>query len=377
MSVVINQSRLKSFVIFLVFLTTLLLGSLVILDGFGLRYAIRAYIIVPFGAFLLLWIMSERIQPLIENNGFDFLYLLFCSFAFFSGVANGDVYSIISALLGCVILFLLKSLTYDSLDKAHTLFAIAYAASTLIVFCRYPISPINSEGVIFASLGIILLNILCKKKMENYVLFFLISAIIIFLIMSTTARTPLAAFCIADVISYFYLFARKFSLKKNFLLISLVVLVYFFSDYIVGSLDQYFFHKWGNADLTSGREEYWKIVMNNLSFLGYGMDKGSFIRTLGFNAHNTWIQVFGNFGIVCGFLFFALTITILLKIRLSFNRIVYFNFFIGWIVLSLFEDMSLFSSRYVPITMAFWMHLVLLSKEISIKKANNLTLRRG
>jgi hypothetical protein len=174
----------------------------------------------------------------------------------------------------------------------------------------------------------------------------------------------LAAFIVVDIVSYFYLFARqKNYLKKILRLFLFIVVIYLFSDYIIESLDQYFFHKWGNSDMSSGRENYWKIIMNNLSLLGYGIGKGNFIKTLDINAHNSWIQVFGNFGPICGTLFVVLTVIILLKIYSARNKVIYFNFFLGWIIWSLFEDVSLFSSRYIPVTIAFYIHFFLLSKE--------------
>lgn len=373
MPVLLTNNRIKIFCTFFFFLITLVLGSLVTLNGFGLRYFFRAYIIVPFIVFFFLWIMSERKEPVIESS-IDVLYLLYCSFTLISGLWNCDVHTIASASIGVIIFFMIKSLTYEVFNRVYILFACSYAISILIIFCRYTIEAINSEGVLFSSLGIILLNVICKKKIESYIVYFLISAVIIFLIMATRARTPLAAFIVVDVITYFYLFASNFSLKKSLILISAVIAVFFLSDHIVESLDTYFFHKWGNSDLTSGRQEYWKIVMSTVSLFGYGMGEGSFINTLNINAHNTWAQVFGNFGIITGFINLLMTITILLKIRLAKSKIIFINFFVGWIILSTFEDLSLFSSRYIPITIAFLIHLFLLSEESSKAKPYQLNL---
>ena len=353
----------------------LTLGSFVILNGLGLRFAFRVYIIIPFVTIAVIWSTGHEKARYSLSGPIEILYFLFCLLTFTSGVANFDIYTIASSVIGILLFFFITSIPYERLNDIYTLFAVAYAISCIVVFRRYTISAINSEGVMLAFLGICILNIICKSRINNYILYFAASAIVIFLIMMTKARTPLAAFVIVDIVTYFYLFAQKPSIKKLFVLIISLATIYYVSDMVIGTMNQYFFHKWGNQDLFSGRQTYWKIVFENLRIFGNGMGVGSQINNLGFNAHNSWVQTFGNFGVFSGIVYIMLTIASVLSIKTSKMKIIHTNFFCGWFVISMFEDLSIFSSRYIPIVFAFLLHIFMLAKERNLNTHMDTALK--
>lgn len=359
----ISKEKIVKFNIFIVLVLALTFGSFVTLNGLGLRYAFRTYILVPFIVFVVIWCTGHEKVRCSLSGPIEILYFFFCASTFISGVASFDIYTIVSALIGIVLFFVVSSIPYERLDNLYLLMEVAYIINCILVFHRYSISEINSEGVILAFLGIFILNIICKMRWSNYILFFAASAIIIFLIMMTRARTPLAGFIVADVVTYFYLFSQKPSLKKLVILIISLAAIFYASDMVRESMNQYFFHKWGNQDLSSGRQTYWKMVFDDLHLFGNGMGAGGTIKNLELNAHNSLMQVLGSFGVLPAVFYLLLTITSAIGIKFSRNKIVHINFFCGWFVISMFEDLSVFSSRYIPIVIAFLLHIFMLAKE--------------
>ena len=359
----ISKETIERVSIFIVMTSALTFGSFVILNGLGLRYAFRTYIIVPFVTIVIIWCTGHKKVKYSLSGSIEKLYFLFCLLTFISGIANFDVYTIVSSIIGILLFFAITSIPYERLYDLYTLFVIAYVLSCIIVFRRYTVSTINSEGVIFSFLGVFILNLICKSRFNNYFIYFAVSAIVIFLIMMTKARTPLAAFIVVDIVTYFYLFAKKPSIKKLLVLVISLVAIYYVSDMVIGTMNQYFLHKWRNQDLSSGRQTYWKIVFDDLQLFGNGMGEGSQIKNLGFNAHNSWVQTFGSFGVLSGLAYIMLTIASIISIKISKMKIIHINFFCGWLVISMFEDLSIFSSRYIPIVFAFLIHIFMLAKE--------------
>ena len=342
----------------------LLLGIFVILNSLGLRYKFQTYYVLTFVYFFIIWIKDKRRFSFVLKGKIEIAYFAFVVAVLLSGIINLNKLTIVSAIIGLVVLFLCQAIPYETLLDSYFLYGIAYIVVVFITFQKYSIDEINSEGCIFASLGIVILNIICLKKWDYYWLFILVSVIIIFLIMLTRARTPLITFLVVDVITFFYLFKKRSSIKRMIILLTSMAVLFYSLEKIIVILNQYFFHKWGNSDLTSARADYWKLVFKKWSLFGYGMGSGSTIPSFDFNAHNSWVQVLGCFGIVAFLLFIILTVILMLKVRYATHKIIFINFFSGWFVMSMFEDLSIFSSRYVPIVIGFILHMFLLDKEI-------------
>ncbi|WP_028043632.1 O-antigen ligase family protein [Candidatus Stoquefichus massiliensis] len=177
-------------------------------------------------------------------------------------------------------------------------------------------------------------------------------------------------FLIVSVITYVHLFFNeKKSFKEIIILMIVVIFGLIFFDDISMFFNNIFFHKWGNEDLTSGRSDIWKYTINNASLFGNGIYylkdyAGITVSGLPFDAHNALLQILGCFGFFSFFVFCLLMFLILKKLLYRYNKkIIFVNFFVGWLSISMFENLELITTRMIPITFLFIFHLVMYIKK--------------
>lgn len=216
----------------------------------------------------------------------------------------------------------------------------------------------NNLGILFSIGGIILLILLKNKNVDKKYIYL---SIILFttLIYFTRSRTSLLAFLILAILHYLIIIKNDKNssylviIRKLITIFITFIVIYFSYDYIYNL----FFSKWSStgADITSGRGEFWlNTLKNGLTMFGNGEDYFLIYNVR--DAHNAFIQVLGNYGLISTFLFIILFIYILAK-SFRLKNIEYISFFVGFFLLSQTENLFFINSRLIGIHLLFFMYL--------------------
>lgn len=73
-----------------------------------------------------------------------------------------------------------------------------------------------------------------------------------------------------------------------------------------------------NGDLTNGRLDIWKATLNDFSLLGHG--ENYFVDNFGLAAHNSFVQIYGNYGFIAGvFLVIFVLYSLYMALKLFIN----------------------------------------------------------
>ena len=225
-----------------------------------------------------------------------------------------------------------------------------------IYFFFFGMITMNSQGIILAECYILVINIYDTKKKSEASIFIkgLITGIFLILISMTGSRASMVC-----LLFLFFIHCVFFSnikqhtvsgvLSKLILIVGLLVVAFVSNSFF----SNFFFHKWNNIDLTSGRIAIWERIFSEASIWGNDL---LFISLIKNDAHNSWIQAMGIFGI-CASVFFSIWIICILVEVIRNRDVSRITFFVGWIILSLFENLEPFSSRMLPLTIMFIIYL--------------------
>jgi len=222
----------------------------------------------------------------------------------------------------------------------------------------------NSLGMLLCMMGIILLNILHGKNVKDKYVYFLISVLGI-LIFITESRTSLIVF---SFVAFIHIFIRNFRItnsyisfiKKMVTLVTIVLLIYLSYDVIN---DLIFNKRSGTGDdLTSGRSDMWiGTIEYGLSMFGNGANYYMYIYNIG-DAHNTFIQVLGEYGLISFIIFILIFFYIIYK-SLRLENIEYLCFFGGYFGLGLAETLLFVNIKFISIDIIFFLYLGALINE--------------
>lgn len=342
-----------------------LFGILVSFNSLNLSERLDNKLALALVLLLVLWMFLHGRTEKV-NVGYHVLFVLLSLCVMVSALLNLSLSLLEYTFCGLFISIVLPKLKLGTVRDTYGKLFFPYLVACIVAVYLYSVSSFNSQGIIYAFCGVCLLNFLCLKKKANLVWYLIIVFGIVVLLRLTRSRTSMLTFLIAAIITYCYLFVRELTLKNLVVLAVVAIGVYVTYEYLMSYFIEIFFNKWGNTDLTSNRTTIWSMIFDRASFWGHGNQYLS-----GFDAHNTFMQILDMFGVPAFVLMIACIMSVFLKIKQSTYKIVFLNFFSAWTFASMFEDLNFFTSRFLPVTMLFLLHVGLLSNEIRMKRLEN------
>ena len=358
----------KQVLLFILIVLVQLVGVIFSLNAMGLAERVNSkQIVLLLFSLLCMFFMGWK-----KNNNYSKnirLFVILCICIAVSSFLRLDFSNAINAIaiLGAFIfLFSCFNRYRNSIHIISVLASVGTLVAVAISIIRYGIVSINSQGVLLTMCGILGLNLMCLSKRKSIILFLTWITMVVSALAITRSRTSMLAFMIIAVISYYYLYIKKLTLKNVIIVIAGVVVIFVFYENLSSFLETVFFNKWGNRDITSGRTDIWKGILKSASIIGYG--PAHIYQITGMiakDAHNSFLQVLGAYGIVAFLLLAGMFISTIKRLKKVPNSIQYTNFFIGWFVLSMFENLDFISSRILPLSFLFVINLCLMAIENS------------
>ena len=361
MTLRLNKNLLKNSGIGFLLFIYYLFGIMVSFNSLNLSERINNKLGVA-SILLVVFVLILRGKTEKVNIGYNTLFILLTICVVFSAIFHFSLMLFWCTCCGLIIFIVLPKLKFDTVNSYGILFY-PYLIACLVALYLYNVSSFNSQGIIYTFLGVLLLNWLCLKKKTTIVGFGVVVFVIVLLLSLTRSRTSMLVFLITALFTYCYLFGRKLTVKSLAIHAVVVCGLFIVYEFLMKFFVDVFFHKWVNTDLTSNRTAIWNMVFERTSFWGHGEEYLN-----GFDAHNTFMQILDMFGFMAFVLTVLCILSVFLKIRSSTHKIVFLNFFTAWTFASIFEDLNFFTSRMLPVTMLFFLHIALLSNEIRINK---------
>lgn len=348
--------NIKKVLVFILLLCGILFGILVSYNSYQLAEKIDNKMFIIFMIFFIWWgIYWFQKNCIVYKYGF-YRSIQFLSIAVvISSVFRFDTHMMISGISAIMSLFILSKFLPGQYDDLYTLIIEAYVLACCIAIYRYSITSFNSQGVIYAFAGVMFLNYLCYKNRDNLPKYLLCVITEIIILSITRSRTSMLAFLIVAFITYIYLFVQRFTIKQFLIITISLLMILYFSNNIETYFAKIFFGKWGNQDITSNRIYIWKDILSRISFWGYGYTPN--------DAHNVFFEAISVNGILAAGLYLVVIILLGYRILHVTNKICYINFYIAWLVISLFENLDFYTSRMIPVTFLFFIHTAGLLKE--------------
>lgn len=358
MKVSFSRKRVQNIIFTILVLSFMVFGILVSFNSKNLANRINIKTMPVFILTFVVWLLHPIIRCSLKST-IKTIYYVFCFSCVVSAIIRFDMTMLVSSLLAILIMFFItRSLQYIEYESLYMMVCIGTVVASVVIINHFGIAVFNSQGVIYAFTGVVLLNMICLKKIESIFPFAAIVLMMVLVLSITRSRTSLAGFLLVAIISYAYLFLKKISFKNVIIVFALFVIAIFLINNIETYFVEVFFHKWGNKDITSNRLFIWKTIFENISMCGHGVN-----HLNGGDAHNTLMQILGCDGIVCSVLFAILMLASVRGILRVNNKIVYINFFVSWLFISCFENLDFLTSRMLPVNTLFIFHLFLLMRE--------------
>ena len=368
------------------------LGSLSVFIS-GLFYIISDFRkfqlpLLGFG-FLCFGLVLLFLRPLRFNWSFSFWFLFrFMSYGVILGTLVNTDPSLFVAGLSLVFSFLILTILTPTFER-NDLARIATCAFWIahIPFLVFPAilqgislpyrgvfyNP-NSLGTVAATVGsVAIATFLGAKNARKYrrvalLCIFVFSVILTLLSMSRTSAVSLflvvlfllVAFLIPQLDKSRKRISRKQA--KQILLFCVFISLLFLvvkplNSLLMNTIIKKFLVKAQQGDIFDRRSVLWKIVISEASVFGHGRD---YFSHLGLGAHNTYISILGQFGIVVAIPFVGM-VTIMLKETFEFARRYYMQDTYAlvplasmtcFVTLSLAEGMLMKSSMFMAFIMA-------------------------
>ncbi|MDU6437962.1 MAG: O-antigen ligase family protein [Lachnospiraceae bacterium] len=368
MRIVIKKEQIKKVFVIILSIIVFTLGILVLfnLQNLAIKISIKPVVASIYAIVISLLIKNQKTYKNFLSTSFIFL----CGMAALAGFVRFDLDSFLAPVL-TVISFIIFRRKLGSVNNYFVPISIAYIVSCFIIIFKFSISATNSHGLVISFLGIISLNLICFYKKDNFLLFCIVVFGILFMLILTKSRTSMLAFFVVTIVSYIYIFfSFRIPIKKLLILLLLIGVLVINMNSIETFGQSIFLNKWaGEADLTSGRQSLWIRTYDNMKLFGRGIDFLG-VRSSGglpFDAHNSFVQLIGCYGYFLIIPVFIFLCALLKGIKNSSNRILYLNFFLGWGIMSMFESLELFTSRMIPASVIFLIHLAMLTNDIGVR----------
>ncbi|MDK6805097.1 hypothetical protein [Aerococcus sp. UMB7834] len=303
-----------------------------------------------------LWLFYRNKITVTKSLLFKYLLFLILLSLILSLMRTDQYVFINTTLVGISIVFLRKSVS-GLFDYIYPLLEITTLTASITAMILFSISNFNSQGVVYMFTCLMLLNRFIRKD-RNLAAFIVLIILSVILISLTKSRTSMFAFLIVSILTLISHFQVRITIKNIIISIMSFLLFIFSFKYITEFFYNIFFNKWVNKDITSNRISIWQHGLDTWTFFGKGTSRIKFT-----DLHNTFLQSLEVNGVIF-FIFLLIFIIILfLKIYRSKNKIYFANFFTAWVFVSCFENLEIFTSRLVPITFLFLIHIILLTSE--------------
>lgn len=266
----------------------------------------------------------------------EIFYYFFIIFGILASILNEDLMLFIGMIVMTTIYIffnylLPKAALNYKLIKLPTIVYILFFSTIILSILTVPIrmqayygiyGNANAlAGVAIAILAVALTTLIDYKKnnlKSNYIFMTYFAIIISFsVIIITTSR---ASFMVGLLLAFIYMIIlfkdNKLTYKKLLLGLLGLFLLVLAAEYINTILDTLFsqitakFEK-KSGDLFDKRTYVWEMTINQASFFGHG--RGYSIEQLGQGAHNTYISILGQYGILATLSFILYLLTILVN----------------------------------------------------------------
>jgi hypothetical protein len=365
---IINTDKFKKTIFFFIASAILYFGNLITVNAYDLNIKIENKWVVAFIfsivliCFMIITKYNAISEPVIRNRKFRVMLLweIFIVFIFLSKFLYGE-FNLLEYLLYSILIPI--SFFNKKIQEYKNIILIASVFS--IIPLIYILGPMNSLGIIMCIAGINLLNTLRiynSKTIPIYIVIVIFN-IIIFI---TKSRTALIAFLfVSAIVIFITLKKEKISFReliKIILKISVfVVLIYFSYDYISNLI----FGKYtiSGSDILSGRRRMWVGTFQiGVKLFGNGENYFMYYYNIG-DAHNTFIQILGAYGLLSFILFILICIYIIFKSIKCFKKPEYICFFSAFLLLSLTENLFFINSRMIYANILFLTYLGCLINE--------------
>lgn len=365
---VLKINKLKSIILFIITFLFFTLGNLISLNIFDFNTNIERKWIVMLIYCIFSFLLIFKISFKVKKNKIFFLFLweLFIIAVFTSKQINGEF-----VFLEFIMYSLLIPTIFFNSELKKYKETVMFATIASVIPFIYFIGQGNTLGLLYAIAGLSSLNILSVRNAKSKYLFLtiLLFSILIYL---TESRTSLIAFIIVSSI-YIYKELRNTQktligyIKKGLLIFTPIVAVYSTYDYIKTLIfDKYTLSR---MDMLSGRSEMW-IDTIKYGINRFGNGENYFLNMYGIgDAHNTFIQVLGAYGLISILLFISIYVYIFIK-SLSSRKIEYIGFFSLFLLLSLSENLFFVNSRFFIYNVMFFIYLGLLINDKTKIKLN-------
>lgn len=354
MRIVIKKQYIRNAYVFSVLICTFIFGTMVAYNSMHLDERINNKLFIIFIMSVLLLFTGNRSKK-EAFDGMSKAFFLFCCLTFIAALFRGDTGIMLSVALGVITYVLLRRSYFGYDRQMYVTTGLAAIFSCMVIILRYSVESFNSQGIIICFTGIMLMNLLCIKEHRSLWVYLICLIIVVTLLSISRSRTCMMAFLVVGIITYWHLYLRKWSLKSFLILLLSAMATIYFSNHLIAFFERIFFKKWSNIDLTSNRINLWRSVINDKSVAGHG------INHISGDAHNAFIQALGVSGLLGLIGLVILVIYIIYRILKLREKTIYLNFFSGWIIVAMFENLEVFTSRMVPVTVLLMIHILMLS----------------
>lgn len=394
----------------------MLISSLILLFLSGSLYTthewrfIQPYLLIGSISFLFSLIIVLKIKTIYIDYNSLLIFLLYIFFSLLSSFVNADLELMTGALLILYIYIVLviflpviinvvskhsERIIVLSILIGHLpilsipMFIDGYRTSSYSGIFYNP----NAFGVVVATLFVVVFSRIVSiiegytegdsVSKKEFILYAFLTLFIIILIAYSSSRTSFLSVGFVSFINMILLFSntvRNKTIKLKYLkkmiilffVISAIILtMYLFTpigDILYEGIFSKFEHK--SDDLLDGRSIIWNTTINEWTFLGHGRD---YFSTIGGGAHNTFISILGQYGLIPLLFFISFNISTLFKNLKYFNnscnnelKYLSISSILLFILLSMGEGMMLKTSMLLAFCMAG-----LVNKEINKSPKRN------
>lgn len=356
---------------FLLFTTALIIvGLLISFNAMMLSDRIENKLLPILGYAIMVLVLFRDNKKQYDRQMNIFIYILFL-FAFIASAIRGDIGALETSVTGLLLVVIMKNSFKFTTLNTYVIVAWSTVLASVVIIMMLSLQSYNSQGIMVTFAGVMLLNLMIVKELKSYMVFLCIEVIIIITLSITRSRTSMMSFIVVSVMTYIYLFMKRITIKGLATLFAGLTALVLSYNYLEKLFMRFFINKWhgGASDISSGRTEIWTMVFAKKNLWGNGIDYMN-----GMDAHNSFIQIMGTNGIIFFLVFLMFMGIIVGKILKVKNKMIYLNFFGAWILVSMFENLDIFTSRSVGTIFLFFVHLVFLMFEEKIDKKSTKKL---
>ena len=289
----------------------------------------------------LLSIRKKRSEFTISFTKLDIMYYFFLMFCLQSSFFHGEFFKIYTTIQ-YFLYYLIFVICFRNVESYSIYLRAFLSAQVIVLLVSYYESPIvlgltsykgiyinpNTFGMFAAmlcilSVGLLLINLKKKNKKIHITLLISLFVMSFYLVMISASRTALLG-VVLSLSVVFLSFSMSFLLYNKLtlntfrkllvgtIIISIIIIIIVKSPIYIAfenNIISKFVDKGSN--LTSGRTGIWLEYLSNTTF--FGTKANYLFRLVGYSAHNSFIDILGQFGIFAGIFYFIFWLWALFK----------------------------------------------------------------